>query len=228
MMKNLRIKQNILLIALSLVVWLGVCCLAMHWNTVYDGAVGSSPMYLWVYAPISLAFAAFDSSADRSSRDNTRLWQALSVYIITFLLYMVLSSGIDLRYKVSCWWLALLLVIAGVITLCGKRITRALKDSSLRPTAYTIFLLYLSYAIAQLGMIAVLHPVSVDEIIRTGQAAGGQSGEYVGRLTSDTDAHPLGTYVFADSDNNYYYYDVVSGAFIKKQSIFDHLADIYE
>ena len=77
---------------------------------------------------------------------------------------------------------------------------------------YTIFLLYLSYAIAQLGMIAVLHPVSVNEIIRTGQAAGGASGEYVGRLTSDTAEHPLGVYFFTSVDKSqWYYYDVLTG-----------------
>ncbi|MBS6776852.1 MAG: hypothetical protein KH222_04620, partial [Butyricicoccus pullicaecorum] len=75
-----------------------------------------------------------------------------------------------------------------------------------------IFLLYLAYAIAQLGMIAVLHPVSVDEIIRTGEAAGGASGEYVGRLTSDTAEHPLGVYFFTSADKSqWYYYDVLTG-----------------
>ena len=209
MMKNLRIKQNILLIALSLVVWLGVCCLATHWNTEYDGAVGSFPMYLWVYAPISLAFAAFDNSTDRSSRDNTRLRQALSVYIITFSLYMVLSSDIDPRYRISCWWLALLLVIAGIGTLCGKRVTRALKDSPLRLTAYTIVLLYLSYAAAQLGMIAVLHPVSVAEIRSVGEAEG---GEYMSRIGDSSEEYPLGVYFFISPDNGWYYYDVLTGA----------------
>ena len=208
-MKNLRTKQNILLIGLSLVVWVGVCCLAMHWNTVYAGAIGSFPMYLWVYAPISLAFAAFDSSTDRSSRDNTRLGQALSVYIITFLLYMALSSGIDPRYKVSCWWLVLLLVLAGIVTLCGKRVTRALKNSQLRLTAYTIFLLYLSYAAAQLGMIAVLHPVTVEEIRAVGEAEG---GEYMSRIGDSSEEHPLGVYFFISPDNGWYYYDVLTGA----------------
>lgn len=208
-MKNLRTKQNILLIGLSLVVWVGVCCLAMHWNTVYAGAIGSFPMYLWVYAPISLAFAAFDSSTDRSSRDNTRLGQALSVYIITFLLYMALSSGIDPQYKVSCWWLVLLLILAGIVTLCGKRVTRALKNSQLRLTAYTIFLLYLSYAAAQLGMIAVLHPVTVEEIRAVGEAEG---GEYMSRIGDSSEEHPLGVYFFISPDNGWYYYDVLTGA----------------
>ena len=87
-----------------------------------------------------------------------------------------------------------------------------LQEASLRQSAYTIFLLYLSYAIAQLGMIAVLHPVSVDEIIRTGDAAGGASGEYVGRLTSDTAEHPLGVYFFTSADKSqWYYHDVLTG-----------------
>ena len=63
-------------------------------------------------------------------------------------------------------------------------------------------------------MIAVLHPVSVDEIIRTGEAAAGgaSGGEYVGRLTSDTAEHPLGVYFFTSADKSqWYYYDVLTG-----------------
>ena len=96
--------------------------------------------------------------------------------------------------------------------LIGKCMNHPLQEASLRQSAYTIFLLYLSYAIAQLGMIAVLHPVSVDEIIRTGEAAGGTSGEYVGRLTSDTAEYPLGVYFFTSADKSqWYYYDVLTG-----------------
>ena len=214
-MNLLKSKKNLLLLAASVIVWLGTCLLAMHWNTVYDGALGGFPAYLWVFAPVALAFAMYDTafnsksgSASRSGRDNTRWGQALSVYIITFLLYAALSSGIDPRYEVSAWWLVLLLVLAGIVTLCGKRVTRALKDSPLRLTAYNILLLYLPYAIAQLGMIAVLHPVTVEEIRAVGEAEG---GEYMSRIEDRSEEHPLGLYFFINEDNGWYYYDALTG-----------------
>ena len=53
---------------------------------------------------------------------------------------------------------------------------------------------------------------AVDDIIRTGEAAGGASGEYIGRLTSDTAEHPLGVYFFTSADKSqWYYYDVLTG-----------------
>ena len=45
-MKLLKSKKNLLLAA-SVIVWLSTCLLAMHWNTVYDGAIGGFPTYLW-------------------------------------------------------------------------------------------------------------------------------------------------------------------------------------
>ena len=209
MMKNLRTKQNILLIALSLVVWVGVCCLAMHWNTVYAGAIGSFPTYLWVFAPVSLLCVLIDTGGQKPDKGNSRLGQALAVYIVTFLLYAALLIGVNPLYEIGCWWLVLLLVLAGVITLCGGRVTRALKNSPLRLTAYTIFLLYLSYAAAQLGMIAVLHPVSVAKIKSVGEAEG---GEYMSRIGDDSPEHPLGVYFFISSDDGWCYYDVLTGA----------------
>lgn len=37
-MNLFKSKKNLLLLAASVIVWLGTCLLAMHWNTVYDGA----------------------------------------------------------------------------------------------------------------------------------------------------------------------------------------------
>ena len=39
-MNLFKSKKNLLLLAASVIVWLGTCLLAMHWNTVYDGAIG--------------------------------------------------------------------------------------------------------------------------------------------------------------------------------------------
>ena len=45
-MNLFKSKKNLLLLVSSVIVWLGTCLLAMHWNTVYDGAVGGFPTYL--------------------------------------------------------------------------------------------------------------------------------------------------------------------------------------
>lgn len=207
-------KKNLLLLVSSVIVWVGVCLLAMHWNTVYDGAVGGFPTYLWVFAPVALIFNIFMNSrpSNPDGRDHSRWAQALLVFLVALMLFIALLSGMNPLYEISFWWIAALIVLSFIGLLIGKCTNHPLQEASLRQSAYTIFLLYLSYAIAQLGMIAVLHPVSVDEIIRTGQAAGGASGEYVGRLTSDTAEHPLGVYFFTSADKSqWYYYDVLTG-----------------
>ena len=53
-MNLFKSKKNLLLLVSSVIVWLGTCLLATHWNTVYDGAVGGFPTYLWVFAPVAL------------------------------------------------------------------------------------------------------------------------------------------------------------------------------
>ena len=45
-MNLFKSKKNLLLLVSSVIVWLGTCLLATHWNTVYDGAVGGFPTYL--------------------------------------------------------------------------------------------------------------------------------------------------------------------------------------
>ena len=202
-MNLFKFKKNLLLLVSSVIVWLGTCLLAMHWNTVYDGAIGDFPTYLWVFAPVALIFNIFMNSrpSNPDGRDHSRWAQALLVFLVALMLFIALLSGMNPLYEIS--FIGLLI---------GKCMNHPLQEASLRQSAYTIFLLYLSYAIAQLGMIAVLHPVSVDEIIRTGEAAGGASGEYVGRLTSDTAEHPLGVYFFTSADKSqWYYYDVLTG-----------------
>lgn len=219
-----RTSCKIPLTAAAIVLWLATSISFTRCNTLFDGVFGNTGIYFWLYAPLVLLFSHFRKQPPAS--DTPRWAQALVVYLCAALLFFALHRSIDLRYEVWAWALLLLLVFRAIVALSGR--TFLLHPPQDCDAAYTVLLIYGSFLLALIGMLLVLHPVSVDAIIRTGQAAGGQSGEYVGRLTSDTDAHPLGTYVFADSDNNYYYYDVVSGAFIKKQSIFDHLADIYE
>ena len=209
-MNLLKSKKNLLLFAASVIVWLGTCLLAMHWNTVYDGAVGGFPTYLWVFAPIALIFNIFMNSrpSNPDGRDHSRWAQALLVFLVALMLFIALLSGMNPLYEISFWWIAALIVLSFLGLLIGKCLRHPLQKASLRQSAYTIFLLYLSYAIAQFGMIAVLHPVSVDEIIRTGEAAG---GEYMSRIGDSSEEHPLGVYFFISPDDGWCYYDVLTG-----------------
>lgn len=209
-MNLLKSKKNLLLFAASVIVWLGTCLLAMHWNTVYDGAVGGFPTYLWVFAPVALIFNIFMNSrpSNPDGRDHSRWAQALLVFLVALMLFIALLSGMNPLYEISFWWIAALIVLSFLGLLIGKCLRHPLQKASLRQSAYTIFLLYLSYAIAQFGMIAVLHPVSVDEIIRTGEAAG---GEYMSRIGDSSEEHPLGVYFFISPDDGWCYYDVLTG-----------------
>lgn len=208
-MNLLKSKKNLLLAA-SVIVWLGTCLLAMHWNTVYDGAVGGFPTYLWVFAPVALIFNIFMNSrpSNPDGRDHSRWAQALLVFLVALMLFIALLSGMNPLYEISFWWIAALIVLSFLGLLIGRCMNHPLQEASLRQSAYTIFLLYLSYAIAQLGMIAVLHPVSVDEIIRTGEVAG---GEYMSRIGDSSKEHPLGVYFFISPDDGWCYYDVLTG-----------------
>lgn len=209
-MNLLKSKKNLLLLVASVIVWLGTCLLAMHWNTVYDGAVGGFPTYLWVFAPVALIFNIFMNSrpSNPDGRDHSRWAQALLVFLVALMLFIALLSGMNPLYEISFWWIAALIVLSFLGLLIGKCLRHPLQEASLRQSAYTIFLLYLSYAIAQFGMIAVLHPVSVDEIIRTGEAAG---GEYMSRIGNSSEEHPLGVYFFISPDDGWCYYDVLTG-----------------
>lgn len=82
--ESFRSKKNLLLLAASVIVWLGTCLLATHWNTVYDGAVGGFPAYLWVFAPVALIFNIFMNSrpSNPDGRDHSRWAQALLVFLV--------------------------------------------------------------------------------------------------------------------------------------------------
>ena len=182
-------------------------CLALHHLALTFFVICALP--LWYLTGI-LSDVPPDVSADALHAGCRQLAILFAVFTVIFLIGMIVfRSG---RLPRSKFQIAALIVLSSIGLLIGKCMNHPLQEASLRQSAYTIFLLYLSYTIAQLGMIAVLHPVSVDEIIRTGEAAGGASGEYVGRLTSDTAEHPLGVYFFTSADKSqWYYYDVLTG-----------------
>lgn len=93
-MNLFKSKKNLLLLVSSVIVWLGTCLLAMHWNTVYDGAVGGPPTYLWVFAPVALIFNIFMNSrpSNPDGRDHSRWAQALLVFLVALMLFIALLS----------------------------------------------------------------------------------------------------------------------------------------
>lgn len=158
-MNLFKSKKNLLLLVSSVIVWLGTCLLATHWNTVYDGAVGGFPTYLWVFAPVALIFNIFMNSSPNNpdGKDHSRWAQALLVFLVALMLFIALLSGMNPLYEISFWWIAALIVLSFIGLLIGKCMNHPLQEASLRQSAYTIFLLYLSYAIAQLGMLSLIH-----------------------------------------------------------------------
>ena len=96
-MNLFKSKKNLLLLAASVIVWLGTCLLAMHWNTVYDGAIGGFPTYLWVFAPVALIFNIFMNSRPNNpdGRDHSRWAQALLVFLVALMLFIALLSGMN-------------------------------------------------------------------------------------------------------------------------------------
>ena len=75
----------------------GTCLLATHWNTVYDGAIGGFPTYLWVFAPVALIFNIFMNSrpSNPDDRDHSRWAQALLVFLVALMLFIALLSGMN-------------------------------------------------------------------------------------------------------------------------------------
>ena len=98
-MNLFKSKKNLLLLVSSVIVWLGTCLLAMHWNTVYDGAIGGFPTYLWVFAPVALIFNIFMNSrpSNPDDKDHSRWAQALLVFLVAMMLFIALLSGMNPR-----------------------------------------------------------------------------------------------------------------------------------
>ena len=90
-------KKNLLLLVSSVIVWLGTCLLAMHWNTVYDGAIGGFPTYLWVFAPVALIFNIFMNSrpSNPDGRDHSRWAQALLVFLVALMAMIYYFTNAD-------------------------------------------------------------------------------------------------------------------------------------
>lgn len=70
-----------------------------------------------------------------------------------------------------------------------------------------LLIMFLPLLAATLLYLAIVHPVTVDEITPIGE---GEGGQFIGRINGDRTETPLGVYFFADGDH-WYYYDVLTG-----------------
>ena len=181
-MNLFKSKKNLLLLVSSVIVWLGTCLLAMHWNTVYDGAIGGFPTYLWGFAPVALIFNIFMNSrpSNPDGRDHSRWAQALLVFLVALMLFIALLSGMNPLYEISFWWIAALIVLSFIGLLIGKCMNHPLQEASLRQSAYTILLLYLSSTFVGAAVISEVEGLPLGACLYETASAAGTVGLTLG------------------------------------------------
>ena len=204
-----------LLVSLSVVVWLAASLYLTEVSVQYDDAVLSNSYYFWFYAPAAL-IAGCLNSGKAAPRKPSRAGDVLIFFVFTglaFLLFYQPGGMRRLPYLLYVWWLALLLLLLLLAALywhipCRHPQKKQRTQTPLHGAAIVVLLLYLSIALVTALYLAVLHPVSVEQITPIGEAGGGR---FIGRITGDRSQNPLGVYFFADGDR-WYYYDVLTGA----------------
>ena len=204
----------------AVIVWLAACALLTWASFAYDGALSGNPVYFWVYGgAILFAGAVTENYTDGWTTDRGPRWaSALLLLVCTALAYLLID-----RYDIHLlqfllhdllfWWLVLLLLgWLGISAYQHSRFRRPMKPRRQHTSFYNacIFLLimFLPLLAATLLYLAIVHPVTVDEITPIGE---GEGGQFIGRINGDRTETPLGVYFFADGDH-WYYYDVLTGA----------------
>ena len=203
----------------AVIVWLAACALLTWASFAYDGALSGNPVYFWVYGgAILFAGAVTENYTDGWTTDRGPRWaSALLLLVCTALAYLLID-----RYDIHLlqfllhdllfWWLVLLLLgWLGISAYQHSRFRRPMKPRRQHTSFYNacIFLLimFLPLLAATLLYLAIVHPVTVDEITPIGE---GEGGQFIGRINGDRTETPLGVYFFADGDH-WYYYDVLTG-----------------
>ena len=204
----------------AIIVWLAACGLLTWVHFAYDGAVNGNPVYFWVYGgAILLAGASTENYADGWTTDRGPHWaNALVLLLCTALVYLLIDRydtylSQYLLYNLLFWWLVLLLLgwlgISAYQHSCFRRPMKPRRQHTSFYNACAFLLIMFTPLLAgTLLYLAILHPVTVDEITPIGEAEGGR---FIGRITGDRTETPLGLYFFADGDH-WYYYDVLTGA----------------
>lgn len=208
------------LVISAVIVWLAACGLLTWVHFAYDGAVSVNPVYWWVYGGATLlAGASTENYADGWTTDRSPRWaNALVLLLCTALVYLLIDRydtylSQYLLYNLLFWWLVLLLLgWLGISAYQHSRFRRPMKLRRQHTAFYNacafLLIMFTPLLAGTLLYLAILHPVTVDEITPIGEAEGGR---FFGRIDGDRTQTPLGLYFFADGDH-WYYYDVLTGA----------------
>ena len=203
----------------AIIVWLAACGLLTWVHFAYDGGIHTSYTYCWIYGGVALVIGLLtDAYAEQEPKQPSR-W----TYAICLLVFGGIALGVVwqidqygfsyLFYNLYFWWLAFLLAVLLVAILYeNSRFRRPHKPHQKRSSPFrasvAVLVCYLPLLPVTLLYLAILHPVTVDEITPIGEAEGGQ---FIGRIDGDRAETPLGLYFFADGEH-WYYYDVLTGA----------------
>ena len=204
----------------AIIVWIAACGLLTWVYFAYDDAVNGNPVYFWVYGgAILLAGASTENYADGWTTDRGPHWaNALVLLLCTALVYLLINRydtylSQYLLYNLLFWWLVLLLLgwlgISAYQHSCFRRPMKPRRQHTSFYNACAFLLIMFTPLLAgALLYLAILHPVTVDEITPIGEAEGGR---FMGHISSERTETPLGLYFFADGEH-WYYYDVLTGA----------------
>ena len=208
------------LVISAVIVWLVACGLMTWVHFAYDGAVNGNPVFFWVYGGATLlAGASTENYADGWTTDRSPRWaNALVLLLCTALVYLLIDRYDTylpqyLLYNLLFWWLVLLLLgWLGISAYQHSRFRRPMKPRRQHTSFYNacafLLIMFTPLLAGTLLYLAILHPVTVDEITPIGEAEGGR---FMGHISSERTETPLGLYFFADGDH-WYYYDVLTGA----------------
>ena len=192
----------------------------MTWvHFAYDGAVSVNPVYWWVYGGAILLIGALsENDTPKQKTDRNPRWESVLLLLLaTALIYLLVDQCSNLThfllYYLPFWWLALMLLLAlGITAYQRSRFRRPMRPrrphTSLFNTSVFLLVEFAPLLLVTLIYLAVVHPVTVDEITPIGEAEGGR---FFGRIDGDRTQTPLGLYFFTDGDH-WYYYDVLTGA----------------
>lgn len=203
----------------AVAVWLAACGLLSWTQLAYDGAVSTNHIYFWVYGGALLLSGLCSQDDGRPAASRTSRWGgALLMLLAAALAYLVVErvgqAGIGyVLYNLQFWWIAAMGLLLLAVTLWqNSRFRRPRKPahsySPLARSAAVVLISFLPLLLVTLLYLAVLHPVTVDEIKPVGEAEG---GKFIGCISGERTETPLGVYFFADGDR-WYYYDVLTGA----------------
>ncbi len=160
-----------------MVVWLAASLYLTTVSGRYDDAVLSNPFYFWFFAPIELTICWL-SSGETAPRKPSRIGDVLAFFVFTALAFLLFYQPGGLRrlpYLLYGWWFAFLLLFLLITALYQHTPYRRPRKPQrtrtlLHGAAIVVLLLYLSIALITMLYLAVLHPVSVEQITPIGEA----------------------------------------------------------